>query len=127
MLCKQISDGSNYRPCLRFEDENYKKEVCKVYPIHISGIVGPSLKNISGLLEKGTRIVYLTRDPRAIIWSRKNDSSCWASAECTEANFLCNQLIEDYKVAKSISINHPNDFRYNVINFFLDIIITRLF
>ena len=53
------------------------------------------------------KIVYLVRDPRAVINSRKNYEWCMTSENCMNPRNLCKDMVDDFKEAKRL-INNKN-------------------
>ena len=48
----------------------------------------------------GLKIIYLVRDPRAVIHSRKKYDWCMTSTNCINPQKLCQDMVDDFKHAK---------------------------
>ena len=109
----------------------YMDAVCKTLPIHITNVLRVSLNVLSSLAgdnfahnfdhfwelisffflssenKEDIKIVYLVRDPRAVMNSRKNYEWCMTSENCMNPRNLCKDMVDDFKEAKRI-INNKN-------------------
>lgn len=57
------------------------------------------------------RLVYLVRDPRAIMESRKRRPWCQHSSDCNDPKAVCNDLRQDYETAQRFVELYPTRFR----------------
>ena len=55
--------------------------------------------------KEGIKLVYLVRDPRAVMNSRKNYEWCMTSENCMNPRNLCKDMVDDFKEAKRLLKN----------------------
>ena len=99
---------------------DYLSAICKIIPIQIIKLDRMGLK-VARNLAKSTRkkqnikIIYLVRDPRAVINSRKSRSWCVSEPICMDSRNLCEYIFEDHHVAKGLLKENilKEQFRYN--------------
>ena len=58
------------------------------------------------------RVIYLIRDPRAVMNSRYSRKWCRYQAHCIEPKNLCKFDLADFNAAKEYSIKYPDNFKY---------------
>ena len=58
------------------------------------------------------KVIYLIRDPRAVMNSRYINWWCQNSSHCIEPEKLCKFDLDDFNAAKEYSIKYPNDFKF---------------
>lgn len=89
-------------------------EACNMFPIQLVKSVRLRL-NLTQLFLGETRlnakVVFLVRDPRATISSRKSSVGwCDSSPDCSSPEVLCSDLKEDLKVSAALERLYPNSF-----------------
>ena len=95
----------------------YLNQVCKAVPIQIIKLDRMGLNAArefirrDNLLQNNVKIIYLVRDPRAVINSRKTRSWCISEPLCIDPGNLCNDIFEDHHVAKGLYKTMPERFR----------------
>ena len=98
-------------------DLEYLSAACKAVPVQIIKIdrVGlkPATKFLSSdnLYKNNIKLIYLVRDPRAVVNSRKSRSWCVTEPVCIDSRNLCNYIKDDYHVAKVLLKTKPDRFR----------------
>lgn len=58
------------------------------------------------------RIIFLVRDPRGSMQTRKQLNRCHGNPDCDNPEILCNDLVEDYHTAEELTKKYPARFRY---------------
>ena len=95
----------------------YLSQVCKAVPVQIIKLDRMGLNAArefirrDNLLQNNVKIIYLVRDPRAVINSRKTRSWCISEPLCIDPVNLCNDIFEDHHVAKGLYKTMPDRFR----------------
>jgi len=96
-------------------DPLFLSTMCSFYPIQLTKTVRLALNFTRHLLDdsriKDLRILYLVRDPRAVIQSRKNRRD-FCMAECLDPQFLCQDLINDYHSYLELTKAFPGKIKY---------------
>lgn len=57
------------------------------------------------------KVLYLIRDPRAIMNSRFPHEPCMKAKECGNPSVLCDDLTHEYHVSKKLSQLYPDRFK----------------
>jgi hypothetical protein len=93
----------------------YLDAICSALPIQVTKLDRTNLEFMSPLLDdpnlkSNTKILYIIRDPRAIMNSRKHFPWCLDSKECISAKYDCRDHIKDYNEAKKLvkTIHHKS-------------------
>ncbi len=60
--------------------------------------------------ETNIRFIYLIRDPRGIMASRKKAKFCTLPNFCYDSTELCKDQLENYKSMQVLSKNYPEKF-----------------
>ena len=58
------------------------------------------------------RVLLLVRDPRGTLQSRKHREWCPRQPDCSDPKVLCQDLVDDYRAAKTMLRDFPARFRY---------------
>ena len=76
----------------------FLNNLCSMYPIQLSKTVRLPLKLTKSILDEipDLKIVYLVRDPRANLQSRKGRDWCVETPSCQNPEYLCNDLVNDF-------------------------------
>ncbi|KAA0190189.1 hypothetical protein HAZT_HAZT002699 [Hyalella azteca] len=109
-----------WEPCSKMHrvdlcsNETFLTEACNMFPIQLVKSVRLRL-NLTQLFLGETRlnakVVFLIRDPRATVNSRKSSVRwCDDSPDCSSADVLCSDLKEDLKVAAALERLYPTSF-----------------
>ncbi|XP_069978786.1 carbohydrate sulfotransferase 3-like [Penaeus vannamei] len=106
-LCRR-NDG-------RFSCRNatYVSEVCRAAELHVVKVLRLSLKWLRLLLEDSEldlQVVYLARDPRAVLSSRVKEAWCTRSCQSFEA--ICSLLEADLQEATLLLKEYPTRFKF---------------
>lgn len=89
-------------------------EICMKANVHVIKLIRLSLKWVWPLLKDDTldlKVIYLARDPRAVLLSRTKDRWC-KSDSCRDPNVVCDLLQEDLQQAEALTQNFPNKFKF---------------
>lgn len=92
---------------------NFLSSFCRLFPLQSMKIIRLSLALAEQLLEDRTlnvRIVYLVRDPRATMQSRKRCEWCPGNPDCDHIPNVCEDLVSDYYAATNLSMKYPRRF-----------------
>ena len=89
-------------------------QICPLFPIRIVKTVRMRLETARKLLQNpdlnNLKVIFLVRDPRAVMMSRKLVNFCLKSY-CTDPKILCDNHETDLISAKSISNEYPDQFK----------------
>ena len=95
-------------------ESGLSNQVCQLHPIRISKTVRFRLKTAKKLLNdpnlgQSLKVIYLVRDPRAIINSRDDKLvRSWCNKPyCNDGKVLCKNQVEDYYAAKEMLNLYP--------------------
>lgn len=72
------------------------------------------LRDMTPILEdkdSDVRVVLLVRDPRAVLKSRENKKWCRHDPDCGDPGRLCQSMMEDYNVYRTLSRAYPGRLR----------------
>lgn len=119
--------NSACRPVDRCSDPSFISSVCRNSSIHVTKVLRLALTWASELLEDPTlnlKIIYVTRDPRALIRSRRNLSWCRRRRpDCRDPSTVCKHISKDLQDAHILAKKHPTKFRFlRYEDFSLDVI-----
>ncbi|MCL4149449.1 UNVERIFIED_CONTAM: hypothetical protein GTU68_014028, partial [Idotea baltica] len=90
-----------------YVSENIGK-LCSLFPIQVMKLVRVRLSVLAPLMEdKSVKIIWLTRDPRAVINSRTSSVSWCTSKVCKEPKYLCRDLFEDFNTYLKLKNKYP--------------------
>ena len=89
--------------------------ICALFPIRVAKTVRMRLRAVKVLLEdpdlkQNLKVIYLIRDPRAVMRSRRKVGFC-VRPYCTDPKILCQNHVKDYLIAKEIAYKYPSKFR----------------
>lgn len=93
---------------------NFLSSFCRLFPLQSMKILRLRLALAEQLLEDPTlnvRIVFLVRDPRAMMSSRKQCSWCSGNPDCEHTATVCGDLVFDYYTAKKFQTKYPHRFK----------------
>lgn len=88
-------------------DPKYLDGICTALPIQVTKLDRINLRFMLPLLEdesigSTTKILYLVRDPRAVINSRKDFPWCVNTPECIDPTYLCRDMVQDFNEAQNL-------------------------
>lgn len=97
--------------CLKYPrhcmDSEFLNLYCKLHPIMLMKVLRLSLNLIETLFKiEEFKMVYLVRDPRAIMASRWKQK--WCKGDCLDINNICDDLVVDFKTARQFQRKYPN-------------------
>ena len=103
-----------WRPwCLR---EEFLDNLCSLFPIQLMKVTRASLSVVSDLLQdsrlKDLKLLFLLRDPRAVMHSRSGYEWCQESKDCREPSILCQHLEQDFETMSQLQADFPNRIMY---------------
>ncbi|KAK8753780.1 hypothetical protein OTU49_001563 [Cherax quadricarinatus] len=82
--------------------------LCSLFPVHVMKVVRARLELLASLLrDPRVRLVWLVRDPRAVMSSRKNSVTWCQTRACSDAGYLCSDLEEDFNTYLVLKENFP--------------------
>ncbi len=110
-----LVNGSNaVQDCMT---PGFMSRLCAIYPLHIYKEVRMPLASAKNLLEDkklNAKVVFLFRDPRGIMESRKHVPWCAAGQKsgpgCFDARHTCEDMVEDYEAATKLTKVFPSRF-----------------
>ncbi|XP_037789080.1 carbohydrate sulfotransferase 5-like [Penaeus monodon] len=104
--------------CKTFPDLCRKSELlspfCSLFPFQSLKTVRLRLNLTEELLEDkklGVRLLFLVRDPRGTLQSRRNKVWCSGKKDCDDPETLCKDLVRDYITASIFRRKFPESFR----------------
>lgn len=93
---------------------NFLSAFCKLFPLQSMKILRLRLAMADQLLEDpslNVRIVFMVRDPRAVLLSRKHCKWCGGNPDCDHLPTVCNDMVVDYYSAKNLQTKYPHRFK----------------
>ncbi|KAK4299681.1 hypothetical protein Pmani_028063 [Petrolisthes manimaculis] len=82
--------------------------LCSVFPVHVMKVVRARLSVLAPLLlNPWVRVVWLVRDPRAVISSRTNSVTWCTTRSCSDPGYLCSDLALDYSTYLVLKEEYP--------------------
>lgn len=104
-------NGPNVNSCF---NATFLSQACQMFPIQLVKTVRLRL-NLTQLFlndeKMNIKVIFLVRDPRAIMSSRYNSVSwCSDKPDCSSPEILCSDLQGDLKVATALSQIYPDRF-----------------
>lgn len=97
---------------------NFLSSFCKLFPLQSMKVLRLRLALVEQLLEDpslNVRIIFLVRDPRGLMLSRKRCKWCHGNADCDNLSTVCNDMMFDYHSASSLQMKYP--LRFKVIRY----------
>jgi hypothetical protein len=90
-------------------------QLCSFFPIHLMKMVRLRVKELSSLLmddpsTKEWKIIYLVRDPRGVMSSRKNLPWCDPDPACNDGARLCAEVKDDLERISQFQNQFPDRF-----------------
>ncbi|XP_071454878.1 carbohydrate sulfotransferase 5-like [Hetaerina americana] len=95
-------------------DPSFLAHFCKLFPFQSMKVVRLKLNLASRLLEDDSlnmRIVFLVRDPRGTLQSRRLQDWCLPYPDCSDTQRHCSNLVDDYRAAVELVKVYPHKFR----------------
>ncbi|XP_051161919.1 carbohydrate sulfotransferase 4-like isoform X4 [Leptopilina boulardi] len=95
-------------------DPRFLSPFCQLFPFQSMKIVRLRLRLIEKILAQdslGAKVVFLVRDPRGSLQSRKHRDWCPGEPDCSDPSLLCSDLVSDFKAAVKFSKKYPRNFR----------------
>ena len=112
-------------------DPEFIAQFCKLFPLLSMKLVRLPLYKVKNLLLKtNVKILYLVRDPRAVMASRLKRKWCKISETCKNPAILCAQLQEDFKSAQRLLQLFPSQvliMRYEDITHNINMSVSEIF
>ncbi|XP_045612673.1 carbohydrate sulfotransferase 1 [Procambarus clarkii] len=82
--------------------------LCSLFPIHVMKVVRARLDLLAPLLRNPhVRLVWLVRDPRAVMSSRRNSVSWCQTRSCSDPGYLCSDLQADFSAYLLLKEDFP--------------------
>lgn len=107
-----------WRYCLLYPEycsnPSFLSPFCRLFPLQSMKIIRLRLALAEQLLDDSNlnvRIVFLVRDPRATIQSRKHCEWCPGNPDCDHIPSVCEDLVSDFYAATNLSIKYPQQFK----------------
>ena len=103
------------------KDDQYLTRLCNSLPFNTIKIIRPKMNLMEKLLIdpdlKNLQIVYLARDPRAIMASRrqKNVKGFWCTAtnvDCSDTGIVCDDLRDDVDSTRELMRKYPGQVHF---------------
>jgi len=92
----------------------FLSKFCSLFPFQSMKLVRMRLSLMEDILADaniGAKVLFLVRDPRGTIQSRRRRHFCQESPDCYEPLKLCADLVSDYLTALTFKKKFPNTFR----------------
>ncbi|XP_044730070.1 carbohydrate sulfotransferase 5-like [Chrysoperla carnea] len=107
----RLWDQCQKYPHFCFEPK-FLSQFCKLFPFQIMKVVRLRLRLAEELLKEPTvRVLFLVRDPRGTLQSRKHRTWCPGQPDCDQPSILCSDLVSDYSAAIRLQKLYPDRFR----------------
>lgn len=93
---------------------SFLSSFCKLFPLQSMKILRLRLALTEPLLEDpnlNVRILFLVRDPRALMLSRKHCTWCRGNLDCEHAQTVCDDMVLDYHTTKRFQLKYPHRFK----------------
>ena len=95
-------------------DPNFIHETCLRAKVHVMKVVRLHMYHLESLLPKlidlNVSVVYLVRDPRGTLKSRQNMIWCSKKTNCSDINYMCNEMRNDLSYFKTLKDQYPGKF-----------------
>ncbi|XP_047039767.1 carbohydrate sulfotransferase 4-like [Helicoverpa zea] len=101
--------------CCDFE---FMSQICMLFPFQVMKLVRLRLKLIPKILddkELNVKLIFLVRDPRGMMHSRRNVEFCPNTIDCGDPKIACQDMLNDYVAARDLLQKYPG--RLMVIRF----------
>uniref|UniRef100_A0A1B6DXR3 Sulfotransferase domain-containing protein n=1 Tax=Clastoptera arizonana TaxID=38151 RepID=A0A1B6DXR3_9HEMI len=92
----------------------FLSQMCSLFPFQSMKVVRLRLRLVEQLLSDPSlniRVIYLVRDPRGTMQSRRHRDWCPGQPDCWDPSRLCTDLTSDYSAALRFAEKFPNTFR----------------
>ncbi|KAF6212644.1 hypothetical protein GE061_013170 [Apolygus lucorum] len=92
----------------------FLKKFCSLFPFQSMKIVRVRLNLIEKLLldpSLGIKVLFVVRDPRGTMQSRKHRGWCPGNKDCWDSRVLCADLTADFSAALRLKKKFPDTFR----------------
>ena len=104
--------GSSRKHCYNPE---FLSQFCSVFPFQSLKTVRLRLNLTRQIIEDtnlNVQVLYLVRDPRGTLQSRKHRVWCPGEPDCDQPENLCSDLVKDYYAAQELMKQHPKRIRW---------------
>lgn len=103
-------DGPNRHTCT---NPHFLELACRMMPLYVFKLVRLRLRQMERYLAAGdTLVLFLVRDPRAMISSRANSVRwCRREPECIQPSRLCADMEEDLEALQELRLRYPDSVR----------------
>lgn len=95
--------------------QKYLEQLCQMFHITVMKFVRISVNLISTYLDRPSsrelHVIYLVRDPRAIMnsrWGNENKGWCSKSSDCNSVEVLCRDMEEDLSVILKLTTHYSD-------------------
>lgn len=83
--------------------------LCSLFPVHVMKVVRARLELLAPLLRDPTvKLVWLVRDPRAVMSSRASSVTWCDTLACKDPGYLCSDLMLDYRTYLLLQEERPD-------------------
>ncbi|XP_042865600.1 carbohydrate sulfotransferase 1-like [Penaeus japonicus] len=83
--------------------------LCSLFPVHVMKVVRARLELLAPLLrDPKVKLVWLVRDPRAVMSSRSNSVTWCDTLACKDPGYLCSDLMLDYRAYLLLQEQRPD-------------------
>jgi len=103
--------GSSRKHCYNPE---FLSQFCSLFPFQSLKTVRLRLNLTRQIIEDtnlNVQVLYLVRDPRGTLQSRKHRVWCPGEPDCDQPENLCSDLVKDYYAAQELMKQHPKRIR----------------
>ncbi|XP_024943302.1 carbohydrate sulfotransferase 5 isoform X3 [Cephus cinctus] len=94
-------------------DPRFASGMCRLFPFQSMKLVRLRLQVAEELLADeslGVRMVFLIRDPRGTLQSRKHRDWCPDNPDCADPALVCSDMVSDYNMAVKLFKKYPTRF-----------------
>ena len=105
-----ICGGGKWKTSKMCSNPLFLDNLCSIYPIQFSKTVRLPLSWTASILDEinELKILYLVRDPRATLQSRKGRDWCVKTPSCMNPDVLCNDLVNDFENYIKLKKTYPD-------------------
>lgn len=110
---KYLWEHCNLNSSQYCKSQEFMSGFCKLFPFITMKTVRLGLDLAQTLLNErnlNIRVLLLVRDPRGTIHSRELEQFCTVGPECDSPRRLCNDLKDDFEIAKELKAKFPQQF-----------------
>ena len=107
---RQICDKISFKRC---ENPDTLKKICEMYPFILVKLVRVRLSSLRPIVaeDPGIKIVWLVRDPRPVMNSRRTTVKWCTTDYCSQPRYHCHDMNENAESFNSLATEFPGRVR----------------